>query len=77
MAQPQAYKTLKAKAVTERDPASYAETAETNGRGELAEQDKWLLNSPETMASIKRGLADSAAGRGVKKSFIEFADDED
>ena len=77
MAQSQAYRTVKAKTGTEREHTPFVETAETNGRGELTEQDKWLLNSPETLASIKRGLADSAAGRGVRKSFIEFADDED
>jgi hypothetical protein len=39
-----------------------------------AEYEKWLYNNPMAFAEVKRGLADSAAGRGVKMSFIEFAD---
>lgn len=38
------------------------------------EQDNWLDRSPEALAAVQRGLADSAAGRGVKMSFLEFAD---
>lgn len=41
-----------------------------------AEQEQWLLNNPEALAAVKRGLADSAAGRGVKMSFLEFADND-
>ncbi len=51
-------------------------TTDTITAIELTEQDKWLLNNPKTMEAIKRGLADSAAGRGVKMSFLEFAEDD-
>ena len=37
------------------------------------EHEKWLYNNPNALAEVKRGLADSAAGRGVKMSFVEFA----
>ena len=37
-------------------------------------QDNWLDRSPEALAAVQRGLVDSAAGRGVKMSFLEFAD---
>ncbi len=40
----------------------------------LAEHEEWLYNNPEAMAAVERGLDDSAAGWGVKKSFPEFAD---
>jgi hypothetical protein len=39
-----------------------------------SEYEEWLYNNPEALADVKRGLADSAAGRGVKMSFLEFAD---
>ncbi len=39
-----------------------------------AEYEKWLYNNPEALADVKRGLADSAVGRGVKMSFLEYAD---
>ena len=51
-------------------------TTDTITTAELTKQDKWLLDNPETMEAIKRGLADSAAGRGVKMSFLEFAEDD-
>ncbi len=38
------------------------------------EHDNWLDRSPEALADVQRGLADSAAGRGVKMSFLEYAD---
>lgn len=38
------------------------------------DHEKWLYENPEALAAVKRGLADSAAGRGVKMSFLEFAD---
>jgi predicted transcriptional regulator len=39
-----------------------------------AEYEEWLYNNPKALAEVKRGLADSAAGCGVKMSFLEFAD---
>ena len=42
--------------------------------GKITEREKWLYNNPEALALVKRGLAESAAGQGVKMSFIEFAD---
>lgn len=40
----------------------------------IAEREAWLYNNPEALAMVKRGLAESAAGQGVKMSFVEFAD---
>ncbi len=40
------------------------------------EQDNWLDHSPEALAAVQRGLAESAAGRGVKMSFLKFANAE-
>lgn len=34
----------------------------------------WLLNNPEAMASIQRGLAELAAGLGVPMNFAQYAD---
>ena len=42
--------------------------------GTVLEQDNWLDHDPEALAAVQRGLADSAAGRGVKMSFLKFAD---
>ena len=56
---------------------SPSETAETKDGSELAEHEKWLYDNPEALAAVRRGLADSAAGRGVKMSFLEFADLDD
>ncbi len=43
---------------------------------EMSEHDQWLLNSPEIIASVKQGLAESAAGRVRKRpSYAEYADD--
>ena len=75
MAQPTAYKTAKGGTEQEHSRSS-PETAETKGNHEPAEHEKWLYENPEALADVKRGLADSAAGRGVKMSFLEFADDD-
>ena len=40
----------------------------------IAEREAWLYSNPEALAMVKRGLAESAAGQGVKMSFTEFAD---
>ena len=48
--------------------------AERESSVELTEQEKWLYENPEALDAVKRGLADSAAGRGVKMSFLEYAD---
>lgn len=53
-----------------RPPAADLQTK----NGTAPEQDNWLDHSPEALAAVQRGLADSAAGRGVKMSFLEFAD---
>jgi hypothetical protein len=41
---------------------------------ELAEHEKWLYENPEALASVKRGLADIAAGRVHRMSFTEHLD---
>jgi hypothetical protein len=44
-------------------------------KSDLAEHEKWLYNNPEALAAVKRGLADSAAGRvHVRRSYAEYAD---
>ncbi len=53
-----------------RRPAAVPQTKS----GTAPEQDNWLDHNPEALAAVQRGLADSAAGRGVKMSFLEFAD---
>lgn len=73
MARSQAYNKTAKTGETRQNSRS---TTDTTTTVELTEQDKWLLNNPETMEAIKRGLADSAAGRGVKMSFLEFAEDD-
>ena len=41
---------------------------------DLAEHEKWLYENPEALASVKRGLADLAAGRVHKpRSYAEYA----
>jgi len=42
----------------------------------MSDHDRWLLDTPEVLASVKQGLADSAAGRVSKRqSYAEYADD--
>jgi hypothetical protein len=42
---------------------------------EIALKDSWLAKNPEALASVKRGLADSAAGRVVSRgSFKKYLD---
>lgn len=40
----------------------------------LAEHEKWLYENSEALASVKRGLADIAAGRVHRMSFTEYLD---
>jgi hypothetical protein len=43
---------------------------------EFTPHDKWLCGSPNILASVKQGLADSAAGRVSKReSYAEHAND--
>lgn len=72
MTQPAAYRTGKPVGARQ-DSLPCAETAGSD-HSELADHEKWLYNNPEALAAVQRGLADSAAGRGVKMSFVEFAD---
>lgn len=54
-----------------------AETASEQAappQSDPADYEKWLYENPEALADVKRGLADSAAGRGVAMSFLEYAD---
>jgi len=73
MAQPTAYKTAETGSEREHN-RSDSGAADAKSGGELAEHEKWLYDNPEALAAVRRGLADSAAGRGVKVSFLEFAD---
>lgn len=54
----------------------YSRPVPTAPKEDSTGQDNWLNHSPEALADVQRGLADSAAGRGVKMSFLEFADAE-
>ncbi len=40
----------------------------------LTPRERAILADPEAVASIKRGIADAAAGRGSVRSFAEFLD---
>ncbi len=66
------------------DPAKTSEI-QHNGRSgtdtEAAQQpeeyEQWLYDNPEALAAVKQGLADSAAGRVVKRSsYAQHAEDE-
>lgn len=53
-----------------------AETDDAQRNKEMSEHDKWLCDNPEILASVKQGLADSAAGRVSKReSYAEHAND--
>ncbi len=43
---------------------------------EIALKDSWLAKNPEALASVKRGIADVAAGRVVSRgSFAKFLEE--
>lgn len=45
---------------------------------EVPAREKWLFENREALASVRRGLEDSAAGRlNSRGSFAEHADDSD
>ncbi len=45
---------------------------------EVLASEKWLFDDKETLASVRRGLADSAAGKTrARGSFATYADDPD
>jgi hypothetical protein len=45
---------------------------------EILAREKWLFEKPEALASVKRGLADAAAGRTKRRgSFAKHVDDSD
>ncbi len=45
---------------------------------EIPAREKWLFDNPDALASVKRGLSDSAAGRVTAQgSFAQFAADGD
>ncbi len=52
------------------------EPAQAKEDEEMSDHDRRLLDSPEILASVKQGLADSAAGRVRKRqSYAEHAAD--
>ena len=57
--------------------SNYSSTpADGSPQGELSEHDTWILGNPEVLASVKQGLADSAAGRVTKRaSYAGHAED--
>lgn len=51
------------------------EPAQAKEDKEMSDHDRCLLDTPEVLASVKQGLADSAAGRVSKRqSYAEYAD---
>jgi len=45
---------------------------------EIPTREKWLFENPQALASVRRGLADSDAGRTSSRgSFAHFADESD
>src|SRR5687768_8006630 len=45
---------------------------------EIPAREKWLFENPEALTSVKRGLADSAAGKTKRRgSFAKHVDDTD
>jgi len=45
---------------------------------EIPEEEQWLWNDPEALASVRRGFADAAAGRvRYVGSFAKYINDDD
>ncbi len=44
----------------------------------IPESEKWLYDNPAALASVRKGLADAAAGRTVKLgSFAKYVDSDE
>ena len=75
MAQSTAYKAIKKNVDEQGRERPGKKAAKTDLSAHSVGKDNWILESPEGLAALDRGLADAAAGRVVmRRSYVEYAD---